>query len=127
MCESGRILHHLKHGISDPKNTILIIGYQAADTLGRKLVESKEKENAVVKIYGEEHFIKAKIFVLDSFSAHADRDELINYFENFKLIKPKEIFLVHGDYDQQTVFKDELNKLGFYKVKIPKRGEEYEI
>ncbi|GAH62618.1 unnamed protein product, partial [marine sediment metagenome] len=77
MCEAGRILHHLKNSISDKRNIILIVGYQAQGTLGRNLVEKKK----VVRIFGEEYERKADVIVLNEFSSHGDRRDLLNYAE----------------------------------------------
>lgn len=127
MCESGRILHHLKHSISSSDNTILIVGYQAEHTLGRRLVEAKDEPGRIVKIFGEEYPVNARVYVLNSFSAHADRGELLNYFRNFGSDRPDRIFLVHGDYDQQKAFKDALCQENFLNIEIPERLSEYEL
>ena len=74
MAEGGRILHHLKNNVENPDNTILIVGYMAANTLGRRLVEKEE----VVKIFGEEYQRNAEVVVLNTFSAHADKDALVD-------------------------------------------------
>ncbi len=92
MCETGRILHHLRNNVEDPRNTVLITGFQAEHTLGRKLVE-KWRE---VRIFGEPVTVRAEISSLDELSAHADQGELLAW------LKPlathlKKIFLVHGE------------------------------
>jgi metallo-beta-lactamase family protein len=88
----GRILHHLKNRIEDPRTTVLIVGWQAPDTLGRRLVEKAP----VVRIFGEEYQNKARVEVLDGFSGHADRDELLGWAGAFQS-KPRRTFLVHGE------------------------------
>ncbi len=95
MCEVGRVLHHLRHNIGDARSTVLITGFQAENTLGRKLIEG-EKE---VKIFGEPMEVKAEIASLQALSGHADRDELLSWL---KPMTPglKKIFLVHGEPDQ---------------------------
>lgn len=127
MCEAGRILHHLANHIEDPATTVMIIGFMAPDTLGRRLVESKNAENAVVRIFGDEYKVKAKIVVLNSFSAHADKNDLMTYFRQYDKSMLEQIFLVHGDYDQQQIFGKSLNDNGFENVLIPKKLDEAEI
>ncbi|MCU0638817.1 MAG: MBL fold metallo-hydrolase, partial [Candidatus Krumholzibacteria bacterium] len=94
MCEAGRIVHHLKNNIGDPKSTIMIVGYMAKDTLGRKIVEKNEK----VRIFGEDHLLRARVEILNSFSAHADRNDLLEYALPLKG-SVKNIFIVHGEED----------------------------
>jgi metallo-beta-lactamase family protein len=127
MCEAGRVLHHLANNIEDPRSTVLIIGYMAPNTLGRRLVEAQDKENAFVHIFGDEHKVNAKIVILNSFSAHADKDELTQYFQQFDKNMLEQVFLVHGDYDQQQAFQGTLNDNGFRNVLIPAKLDEVEI
>lgn len=121
MCEHGRILHHLKNNIEDEKTSVLIVGYQAEETLGRKLVEGRE----VVNILGEPYQVKAKIHVLDAFSAHADRSDLLEYISEIKELK--KIFLVHGEDEQTTVFQKILKEEGYAESIIPTPGETYSL
>jgi metallo-beta-lactamase family protein len=123
MAESGRILHHLRNSIEDSRNTILIVGYNAPYTLGRRLVEKEKK----VKIFGEEHKVKAEVVVMNSFSAHADRKETLEFFDSFYRKKLKRIYLVHGDYDQQLKLQAGLESAGFTNINIPDRGDTFEI
>lgn len=127
MAESGRVLHHLKNNIEDPKSTVLIVGYMAEHTLGRRLIESRDAENASVKIFGEEYYVHSKIVVLNSFSAHADKDELEDYFDKFDRKKLEKIFLVHGEPSQQSAFKDNLKNMNFREIDIPYKGQEIEV
>lgn len=127
MCEAGRVLHHLANNIEDSKSTVLIVGYNAEHTLGRRLVEAKDMTNATVKIFGDEYNVRAKIYVLNSFSAHADMNELNDYFDKFDRNMLKGIFLVHGDIDQQEIFKATLKDMGFKNVVNPAKGEEIEV
>lgn len=127
MCEAGRILHHLANNIENPRTTILIIGFMAPDTLGRRLVESKDKDNSTVRIFGDEYKVRAKVVVLNSFSAHADKNELMTYFRQFDRSQLEQIYLVHGDYDQQQAFQKSLNDNGFNDVLIPEKLDEVEI
>ena len=120
MCEHGRILHHLKHGIENAKNTIVIVGFQAENTLGRKLVEGEKK----VKIFGDWYRRRADIKVLNAFSAHADKTELLEYV---RAIHPKKIFLVHGETSQRTAFAETLRGENLGEVFLPSRGDKVEI
>ena len=119
MCEGGRILHHLKNNIQDPKNTILVVGYMAENTLGRKIAEKYPK----VRIFGEEYSLKSEVEVLHSFSAHADRNELLQYVEQAKK-NLRGIFLVHGEEKESQALKESIAGLGIQNVTIPDRGEE---
>lgn len=121
MCEHGRILHHLKNNIDDRRNTVLIIGYQAENTLGRKLVNGEKRVN----IFGEPHDVKADIFVMDAFSAHADRSDLLEYIGRIRGLK--KVFLVHGEAKQLAAFSQALLQNGYNDVHIPENGEEIEI
>ncbi len=123
MCEAGRILHHLANNIENPKNTIMIIGYCAENTLGKKIVEKMPR----VKILGEEYELKSEVAVLNSFSAHADRNELLSYLGQFDKKRMKNLFVVHGDYDQQQKLAGGLQGIGFQSITIPERGDVVEI
>jgi metallo-beta-lactamase family protein len=122
MCESGRILHHLKNNIEDPKNTILVVGFMAKDTLGRKIVERQDK----VKIFGEEYKLRARVEVLDAFSAHADRSELLEYV-NYTKDSLKGVFVVHGEEEQSQALADGIKDLGIQNVLVPDLGQEVTI
>ncbi|MFH1218238.1 MAG: MBL fold metallo-hydrolase [Candidatus Peregrinibacteria bacterium] len=121
MCEHGRILHHLKNNIEDQRNIVLIVGYQAEHTLGRKLVDG----NKEVNIFGDPYKVKAGIYVMDAFSAHADRSDLLEYIDRVKGIK--KIFLVHGEETQLHAFSEALAENGYKNVYIPQYGEEVDI
>ncbi len=122
MCETGRILHHLANNIENPKNTILIVGFNAPNTLGRRIADGEKR----VKIFGDEYSVKAKVVVLDSLSAHADQLEFLNYYRNFDKKKLKKIFLVHGDEDELQVFQSVLKKNEFSNIFIPNKGDIFE-
>ncbi|RKZ31702.1 MBL fold metallo-hydrolase [bacterium] len=123
MCEAGRILHHLKNNIGDKRNTILIVGYMAENTLGRRLVE-KEKR---VRIFGEEHAVMADIVVLNTFSAHADRDELLDYVKNCGKALER-VFIVHGEEKQSLSFAAAVKEARpRIEVTVPYEGEQVEI
>ncbi len=123
MAESGRILHHLANNIENPANIIMMTGYCAENTLGKRIIE-KNKE---VNIFGEPHKLNAEVVVFNSLSAHADSDELIYYVNKFNREKMKEIFLVHGEPDQQEKFANRLTLNHFKSVKIPKKGEYFTV
>lgn len=119
MCDAGRIKHHLKHNLWRKENSVVFVGYQAEGTLGREILDG----NKMVRIFGEEISVAATIHNLEGLSGHADRNGLINWIDNVK-IKPKQVFLVHGDKDAQKSFKELLDSKG-YKSIIVKSGEKY--
>jgi metallo-beta-lactamase family protein len=123
MCEAGRILHHLANNIEDPKNVILIVGYQADHTLGKKLVDRWEK----VKIFGEEYSLRAEVVVLNSFSAHADHNDLLQYISQFSLKRLGNVFLVHGDKTRAEKLAAGLYEKGISRVAIPEQGAVVEL
>jgi metallo-beta-lactamase family protein len=124
MCEGGRILHHLRNNIEDPRNTILITGYSAEHTLGRKIVERMP----VVKIFGEEFNLNAEVTVLNSLSAHADRNELLAFHKRFDPARVKMSFIVHGDTDQaQKLGFSMEDELGFSEVHVPSPGDSFTL
>jgi metallo-beta-lactamase family protein len=118
MCEAGRVVHHLANSIGDPRNMILIVGYQAENTLGKRIV----MKEPVVNIFGEPHALRAEVVVLNSFSAHADRNELLSYLRRFPRKPLKKTFVVHGDPDQCDKFRGALEEERFGPVVIPSRG-----
>jgi metallo-beta-lactamase family protein len=122
MCEAGRILHHLRNGIEDPRNTVLITGFQAQDTLGRKLVEKWQE----VKIFGEPMRVRADIASLDELSAHADYNELLAWI---KPLAPslKKVFLVHGEPRQSAAFAQQLHSHYGLETVIPAPGESFDL
>lgn len=127
MCEAGRILHHLANNIQNKNNMILIIGFMAENTLGRRILEAKDKPGTKIKIFGEEYIVKAKVKELNAFSAHADKNELLNYLNKFDKKKLKKLFLIHGESDQQEILEKKLIENGFKNIFIPKRGDIYTI
>ena len=123
MAEGGRILHHLKNNIENPRNLILFVGYAAPDTLARKIMDGEQ----VVKIFGEEHTVRAKIKSMDYFSAHGDRNDLLHYAQATSPDKLRQIFLIHGEPDQAEPLRDTLNSAGYREVDIPKAGEGFKV
>lgn len=102
MCEAGRIRHHLKNNIEDPKNTIVVVGYMAEDTLGRKMIDGDE----YLKIFDQMYKVNAEIVILESFSAHADKDDLDRFIKGIKGLK--QIMLVHGEPNQSEAFAERI-------------------
>ncbi|HCU24087.1 MAG TPA: MBL fold metallo-hydrolase, partial [Deltaproteobacteria bacterium] len=114
MCEGGRIVHHLRNNMENPNNTILVIGYMAQHTLGRRIVERRRR----VRVLGVERDLNARVEVINSFSAHADRNELIQFVEKCGK-QLKGIFIVHGDEDQSLALGEHLKAKGFEGVVVP--------
>ena len=116
MAEAGRILHHLAQGASDPRNTILIVGFQAEHTLGRRIVEKAP----ILKIFGDEIPLRAHVEVINGYSAHADRTELRAWLDAVKVTSPKlsGVHLVHGEVKVQEELQTALIAKG-YSVTCP--------
>jgi metallo-beta-lactamase family protein len=123
MCEAGRILHHLKNNIEDPRNTVLIVGWQAPYTLGRRLVERQ----STVKIFGEEYSLKARVETINGFSAHADRNELLDYARQLGAKRLKSAFVVHGEEASSQALAYGLNSIGVEQAIVPQEGQEFEL
>lgn len=122
MCEAGRILHHLKNGIEDPRNLILIAGYQAANTLGRKIVDRLPEVN----IFGEPMRLRAEVDSIGELSGHADQNELLAWMEpTVKTLK--KVFLVHGEPLAQQALKEEIERRYKLEVVCPGRGDRFEV
>jgi metallo-beta-lactamase family protein len=115
-------LHHLKHNIEDSRNTILFVGYQAENTLGRRLIDGVKK----VKIFGDEYTVRAKIESLSGFSAHASRSELLSWVNAAK-DSLKGVFVVHGEPTSALAFADTLRTLGNFSVTVPEPGQTVEL
>lgn len=122
MCEGGRVLHHLRHHIDDPRTTVLFVGYQAVNTLGRKLLDGDKR----VRIFGEEHPVSARIEAIDGYSAHADEGELLDFIGAIPQ-KPHHVFVVHGEPDATRAMSDRLRGLGIPEVTVPERGQIFDI
>jgi metallo-beta-lactamase family protein len=117
MCNAGRIRHHLRHGLWHKKNTVVFVGYQAEGTLGRRILEGAKR----VRMMGLEVEVKADIFKINSFSAHADYNDLIKWSKGF-VKKPKKVFIIHGEFKSSKALKERLSKIGFNSY-IPKIEE----
>ncbi len=133
MCEAGRILHHLRHKIHNSKNTVLIVGYMAQNTLGRRILELGEAYEAagrkgdppILRFMNKDYPLKARVVKIGGFSAHADRDEMLRFLQKSNL-KIKKIALVHGEEDQILAFEKDLTGNGF-EVVVPNKGETIQV
>jgi metallo-beta-lactamase family protein len=133
MCEAGRILHHLRHKLHNPNTTVLVVGYMASNTLGRKILEQgleyeeggRQGNAPLVKILGKEYPLRAQVEKIGGFSAHADKNELLRFLQQSNL-KIKRIAVVHGEEEQSLPFADELHGRGF-TVTVPRRGESLQL
>lgn len=123
MADAGRIKHHIANNVSNPNNTILMVGYAEPHSLGGKL----RAGNKVVKIFGIEHEVNADVVIIDSYSAHGDYKEMIQYFECQDKKQVKQLFLVHGEYDVQVNYKERLMEAGFKHITIPAQNDIVEV
>ncbi len=120
MCEFGRVLHHLRSIVDDSRHAVVIVGWQAPHTLGRRLVEGRSR----VKIFGVEHERRCEVVVLGGFSAHAGRSELLRFAEGVRERGPlRHVVLVHGEPPAQRALAEALSHRGFLDVRVPGRGE----
>lgn len=122
MAETGRVLHHLRNNIENPKTTVLIVSWQAPDTLGRRFVEKAPK----VKIFGEEYKVNAHVEVISGYSAHADQSGLLGWATHLKG-RLKKVFLVHGEPEPANALAEKLRASGIPEVHYPKMGESAEM
>ncbi|MDO9122197.1 MAG: MBL fold metallo-hydrolase [Anaerolineaceae bacterium] len=122
MSEAGRILHHLKNNIEDQNNTVLIVGWQAPNTLGRRLVDRER----MVRIFGDEYDLRAEVVTINGLSAHAGQDYLLQYASAVKG-RVKKIFLVHGEAEAAAVFMAKLKEAGIGPVEYPAYQQQVEI
>jgi metallo-beta-lactamase family protein len=121
MCTGGRVLHHFKHNIWNRRNSIIFVGYQASGTLGRKIVDGAEW----IKIYHEKIRVKAGMYTINGFSAHADKMGLVSWMKSFS--KLGKIFLVHGERDKMDKFKKHIQQKLDIDACITKEGKRYNL
>ena len=129
MCEAGRILHHLRYKMHNPRNTILIVGYMAANTLGRRILEQgtayeqsgRRGDPPLMRLLGKAYPLKAHVVALEGFSAHADAEELVRFVKESNL-HLKKIALVHGEEEQSLGLERRLREMGF-DARVPSPGE----
>lgn len=122
MCDAGRVKHHLRHNLACPENSVIITGFQAAGTLGRRLVDGARW----VRIFGEEIPVKADIYTIGGLSAHADREALLGWLARFRR-PPKQCFVVHGESATAEIFANSVRELGWPEVVVPERGDTHDI
>ncbi len=124
MAESGRVLHHLAHAAGDPRNTILVVGFMAEHTLGRRIVEKRP----FLRIFGADVPLKAEVAILNGYSAHADRTELAEWLDAVKATSPTltRVLLVHGEPPAQDALSDALTSRG-YHVTAPAAGDQVRL
>jgi metallo-beta-lactamase family protein len=123
MMEAGRVKHHLANNISDPKNTVLAVGYCSPATLGARILRG-DKE---VSIHGIVYEVKAEVKRIDSFSGHADYKEMIAFLDCQDKNALEKIFIVHGEYETQQKYVSSLVKEGFKNLEIPAKGQEFDV
>jgi metallo-beta-lactamase family protein len=122
MANAGRVKHHLYNNIEDPKNTVLIVGYATPDTPAGKLRIGEK----TIKLFGKMLIVNSNIVVMDSFSAHGDQKEMLDYLSNQTNLKT--LFLVHGEFERQKVWKEAiLNKINLNNIEIPELGNEFSL
>jgi metallo-beta-lactamase family protein len=114
MCEAGRVLHHLRNAVGDPRNTVLMVGFQAEHTLGRRILEKQEE----IRIFGEPHRLRCEVAKINGLSAHADRGGIAAYLKSLGGPQRK-VFLVHGDLERCESLKSFLAARGHHQVEIP--------
>ncbi|UCG52006.1 MAG: MBL fold metallo-hydrolase [Candidatus Latescibacterota bacterium] len=123
MAEGGRILHHLRNNVENEKNLVLFVGFAAENTLARRMMDG-EKE---IKIFGEHHRVKSDVVTMPYFSAHADRNGLLDFIGANSPKKLKKIFLVHGEKSQSFALKEKIEEKGYKNIKVPARLDSFKI
>ncbi len=123
MAEAGRILHHLRNSIPDPRNTVLLVGYQAENTLGRKIQERRPE----VPILGEMVPLRAQVETIGGYSAHADRDGLLKWVQAVRGERLRRVFVVHGEEEESQALAEALKALGRLEVTLPEPEETYTL
>jgi metallo-beta-lactamase family protein len=119
MAEAGRILHHLKNNIEDLDNTVLFVGFQAENTLGRRILDGQSP----VKIFGEEYDVRAQVAAIDGYSAHADQAELLTWARSLERSRLQQAFVIHGEPPSAYTFAEKLRGTGITQVTVPSRGQ----
>ncbi|MGI9535420.1 MAG: MBL fold metallo-hydrolase RNA specificity domain-containing protein [Thermodesulfobacteriota bacterium] len=123
MMAGGRIMHHLINHVEDQRNTILIVGFCAPHTTGARIRNGDKK----IRVFGVKLDVNANVIIMDSYSAHGDHQEMLDFLSNLDKDKLKKIFLVHGEIDRQEKFKEGLEENGFQGVEIPEIGQKYKL
>ncbi len=122
MCENGRVLHHLRNTIEDERNMVLLVSFQAPDTLGRKLQDGVK----TVRILGDEFRVRAEVRRAESFSGHADRNDLLNWVAP-RAKQLRKVFIVHAEEDSALALADGLREIGVSDVQVPFKGQSFEL
>jgi metallo-beta-lactamase family protein len=122
MATGGRVLHHLKAALPDERNTVLFVGYQAAGTRGRALVDGER----VVKIHGQEVPVRAQVELIETMSAHADSGEILRWLNGFRT-PPRTTFIVHGELPSMMALQSSIRAKAGWTTKIPEHGETVEL
>jgi metallo-beta-lactamase family protein len=123
MMEAGRIKHHLANNISNPANTILVVGYCAPRTLGAKIMNGEK----IVSIFGTKYPVNSNIERIEAFSGHGDYQEMLGVLDCQDKSRIKKVFLVHGDLDAQTFYRERMLEKGYNSIEIPASGDEFEL
>ncbi len=123
MCEAGRILHHLRNNIGDNRNTVMMVGYCAEHTLGKRIIEKRPE----VRIFGQMHKLRAEVEVMNSFSAHADEAGILDFVGKMDRDRLKRLFLVHGAPKRQDLMAGAFKRAGYDQVVVPEFGESAEL
>jgi metallo-beta-lactamase family protein len=123
MMEAGRVKHHLANNISNPKNTVLAVGYCSPSTLGARILRGDKQ----VSIHGNVYQVKAEIRRIEAFSGHGDYQEMLGFLDCQDKNELQQIFIVHGEYESQQFYKNELEKEGYKNIIIPALGDEVEV
>ena len=123
MMEAGRVKHHLANNISNPKNTILVVGYCAPTTLGARIVRG-DKE---VSIHGTIYEVNAEVKKIESFSGHGDYEEMIAFLSCQDKSAIEKTFIVHGEYETQKKYVASLKNEGYQNIEIPAKGQEFDL
>ncbi len=124
MAEAGRVKHHIANNVSNWRNTILMVGYCTPTSLGARIQEPNLRS---ISIFGETHEVKARITKIDAFSGHGDYSEMIDFLDCLDKDLLRKVFLVHGEYEIQKIYKQKLIAKGFRSIEIPAFGQEFEI
>jgi metallo-beta-lactamase family protein len=122
MCTAGRVKHHLKHNISNPRSTVLFVGYQARGTLGRTI----RSGTSPVRIFGDRYPVRAEVESIEGFSAHADLDELLGWFRELRGL-PRRTFVVHGEESAALNLATTLTRQFGAKTEVPRLGQSFEL
>lgn len=123
MMEAGRIKHHLANNISNPANTVLVVGYCAPRTLGARIINGDK----IVSIFGNKYPVNAAIERIEAFSGHGDYNEMLDLLSCQDQSQVKKVFLVHGDFEAQTFYRERMKEKGFDTIEIPASGEEFAL